>query len=378
MTLQDITEQKLLEQEVRDQRDRLEALLEGETAGYSDKNFEEGTVYLSPRFMSMLGYAEGEIGTAKEDIEALVHPEDAGAGQAVLDQHIASRGKQPYSVEKRYLRKDGSAIWVLTRGSVVEWGDNGKPLRMMAVHVDISYIKERELQVQRSADELRRFAFIAAHDLAQPMNTIENCLNLLQEDMPEELNDDQQELMGFMNASTRRMKDRIRGILDFARMQEETVAFDPVDLGAVVADCLADLDAQTTAVSAKVHVGDLPMVQGTDSLMAGMIQNVLSNALKYTRTDRNCEIWIDPEPAPDGMAAIRIADNGIGIAEKHRTKIFELFSRLHTEDEFEGTGLGLALSQRIATQLGGAITVADGVEGGSAFIITLKAHETEA
>lgn len=375
VTLQDITEMKLLEQEVRKQRDQLEGLLESEAAGYWDWDIPGDTLFMSPRFKSMFGYDEDEIENTPEGRDRLIHPDDLPASKAMLERHFSSRGKVPYNIEQRYRHKDGATIWVMSRGRVVERSDDHQPTRMMGVHVDITQQKAREIDVQRRADEVRRFAFVAAHDLVQPMNTIENCITMLTEDMPEAVVDDQKAILRFLTASTKRMKDRINGILDFSSLQDEQFTFETVDLDAITRDCLEDLSIQIEEAAATFDIGQLPVASGSASMVLRTIQNIVSNALKYRHPDRPCKIRIAAASAPEGMVAIIISDNGIGILPEHRDKVFELFSRLHTESEYAGNGLGLALSERIVSQLGGDIAISDGDEGGTAFTIKLKAAD---
>ncbi|MEO0913715.1 MAG: ATP-binding protein, partial [Pseudomonadota bacterium] len=328
--------------------------------------------FMSPRFKGMFGYAEDEIENTPEARDGLILEDDLPAAREAFERHVSTRGSVPYDLEKRYRHRDGSIIWVLSRGRIVEWSSDHQPLRMMGVHVDITDMKQRELAVQSGAAEIRRFAFVAAHDLVQPMNTIEGCISMLMEDYPEDLDEDQKTMMGFLTASVRRMKERIEGILDFSRLRDDALEFVPVDLNAVVSNALEDLSAQVQEADAEVTMSDLPMAAGSSRLVLRVVQNILSNALKYRHRERRCRILIEEAPAPEGMVAVRIADNGIGIQPDYRKKVFELFARLHTEDEYAGNGIGLALSERIVNQLGGQIEVEDGIDGGSAFTFTLK------
>lgn len=373
ITLQDITQVKLLAQEVREQRDRLESLLESEAAGYWDWQITDGTIFMSPRFKKMLGYEIDEIEDTPAGRDALIFNEDLPKVRAAFERHVESRGVEPYDLEMRCSHKDGSIIWVLSRGRVVEWSPDNQPVSMMGVNVDITPMKNREEAIQQRAVDIRRFAFVAAHDLVQPMKTIESCIEMLEEDFPEDLGDDWQQMLGFLTTAIQRMKGRIGGILDFSRLQDEEFELVPVDTGAVVRDCLDDLGTTIDDTNAEVYVRDVPMVMGSDSMVLRVIQNIISNALKYRRKGGPCCIWIETADAPDDMAAFRIVDNGIGIAPEDRKKIFELFTRLHTAAEYTGNGLGLALAERIVSQLNGQISVSDGIDGGTAFTVTLQA-----
>ncbi|MEL7254251.1 MAG: chemotaxis protein CheB [Pseudomonadota bacterium] len=372
IALQDITPIKLLELEVRNQRDRLEGLLESEAAGYWDWNIPAHTEFMSPRFKSMFGYEEHEIEDSPDAWQRLIHQEDLPRVMDSFKAHVDSKGELPYDNEVRYWHKNGSIVWVLCRGRVVEWDKNDAPVRMMGVHVDITHLKKREAEIQARANELRRFAFIAAHDLVQPVNTIENALMLLTEDLPETEDPDQKMALEYLSSATGRMRARIGGILDYARMQDETLSFEPVNLNQTVQDAVKDLEVQIKDSGADITLSDLPTASGAPSLLLQVVQNLMSNAIKYRASDRTCVIEVAEAKAPDGMVAFVVRDNGIGIPEEHRQRVFDLFARLHTDQEYSGNGIGLSLCERIVAQHGGTISVSDGIDGGSAFTVVLK------
>ena len=372
ISILDVTELKILEYEVRNQRDRFEGILEAEAAGYWDRNIPEKTEYMSPRFKSMLGYEDHELENTPDSLRSVMHPDDVPMIDKSLQRHINSSGKEPFDNEIRYYHKDGSVVWVLTRGRIVEWGADRQPVRMMGVHIDITHLKHREEEVRRKAEGVRRFAFIAAHDLLQPMNTIEDSVNFLLEELPKAEDPDVRAVFGFLENATARMRARVGGILEYARLQDEKLEFEDIDLHEIAEECVEHLKVQIGEIGAEVTLEPLDKATGSPGLITTVFQNLLSNALKYRNLDRTCKIWIGPSSAPAGMVGVRITDNGIGIDDAFRTKVFELFARLHTDEEYEGSGLGLALSESIIQQHGGTINIADGNDGGSAFTFTLR------
>jgi two-component system CheB/CheR fusion protein len=376
VSLSEITTVKLLQDEVKRQRDRLEGLLESEAAGYWDWNIPKNTVYMSPRFKSMLGYREDGIPNTREAWLKHVHPDDLADMLRKCESHIQSQGKIPYDNELRYIHKDGSIVWVLSRGRVVEWSEDWKPIRMMGVQIDITPLREREEavrvdEVRRRAEEVKRFAFIAAHDLLQPVISIESAVSMLLQRLPRTDDDDLAAVKSYLLSATDRLRGRIKGILAYSRLQEHALELEPLDLRSIVEGCLADLNVEET--DAKVEVGPLPAAKGSPSLVGQVIQNLLDNATKYRRPGARCRVSITGEERPDRTVAIRVADNGIGIEPKYRQKVFELFGRLHGDEEFKGEGIGLALCERIVSLHGGAIHVEDGIDGGAAFVFTLPA-----
>lgn len=356
---------------MRKHDDRLETLLESETAGYWDWNIQEGTEYLSPRFKSMFGYAEHEMENSPDAWQRIIHPDDLDEVLAMFEAHVGSRGEIPYEKEVRYFHKDGSIVWVLCRGRVVEWDEQNQPVRMMGIHMDITALKEREHEVKTRAEDIRRFAFIAAHDLIQPINTFESALKMLIEDLPPFDSPDRDKLIEFLTVSSQRMKSRITGILDYSRLQDGSLEHQNVHINGIVAEVLTDLAPVVDEAQAVIDVGDLPNGSGSAHLVSRVFQNLLGNALKYRSPERPCHIRIEEATAPPGMTGYAVSDNGIGVDPAHHRKMFELFSRLHGTKKLDGDGLGLALCERIVARHGGEISAHSNADHGVRIVFTL-------
>ncbi|MCG7622512.1 chemotaxis protein CheB [Epibacterium sp. Ofav1-8] len=371
ITLLDITDSKLLEQEARRQSEILASVLESEEAGYWDWNIPSDQLYISRRFLELLGFATGELAPTPETWFALIHEEDRPRFHQAYDAHVESRGTKPFAVEVRYLRKDGSVIWVKSRGQVTDWSVDHRPMRMIGVHQNVTDLREREDEIQRRANEIRRFAFISAHDLKQPLNTIESSIEALLEELPDQLDEEAREVVDYLTRGTNRLKRRVDAILDFARLQDKDVTLEPLDLNRIARASVQDLKVPIEQAGAEVIVEPLPQALGVPDLIARVLQNLLSNALKYRHPDRPCRITIAPLATVDGRVGVRVDDTGIGIAEKDRESVFELFTRLHVESEVEGSGLGLAMCEKIISMHGGTIEVVEAEDGGSSFRFTL-------
>ena len=182
---------------------------------------------------------------------------------------------------------------------------------MMGVHVDITGLKAQEARVQAQAEEVRRFAFIAAHDLVQPINTIENALSIVLEGVPDSDDADQGMALKYLNRATTRMRGRINGILDYARLQDEALEFEAVDIRELVDEALEDLSGVLESSHAEISVGDLPVATGAHNLLLQVVQNLLSNALKFRDQDKPCRISIYAVNAPYGKVAFCVEDNGM-------------------------------------------------------------------
>ncbi|WP_341367789.1 chemotaxis protein CheB [Yoonia sp. BS5-3] len=255
-------------------------------------------------------------------------------------------------------------------GVVVTLQDNTE-VRRLAEEVSES-IKLRELEVRRRSEEIRRFALAAAHDLIQPINTIDSSLSVLKESLPEDVSDELNTVVGFLGSSAGRMRTRVESILDFARLQESELELRPLSLTEIAKNALQDLDAQVKDTGAKITLGDLPDAMGAERMIMHVFQNLISNALKFRDLEKDCLIDIQKVDAPDDMVAFRVADNGIGIPQEFREKVFEPFARLNTKERFPGDGMGLTLIMQILQHIGGSIKITDGIDGGAAFIVTLQ------
>lgn len=171
-------------------------------------------------------------------------------------------------------------------------------------------------------------AFVAVHDLLQPVITIESAVALLLSRLPEIEDDELTTVKTHLHSATARLRTRIKGVLAYSRLQEQSLDREALNPASIVGSCLGDLDTD----GAEVEVGELPRAQGSPVLVAQVVQNLLSNAFKYRHRDRPCRVEVSTsDKAPSGLVTIRIGDNGIGVAPKVRTKIFELFGRLHSD-----------------------------------------------
>lgn len=376
----DITDERRTQDAVRSSEERLRLTLDAIQDGLWDWHIPSGHMLLSDRWETMLGYAPGTVDPHVRSWERLLHPDDAAAAAAALEDHLA--GRTPiYTVEFRLRRADGGWAWMLSRGRVVETAADGRPLRMVGTHTDIGgrkaadlVLAERTLALQRSNDELEAFAYVASHDLRQPLRVIASYLTLLERSLPGPLAGDVRECLDFCQDAARRMDRMIVDLLDYSRAGRGGRPVHPTDLARAVEAAAANLHVAIGESGAVVRVdGALPAVPCDDSEMIRLFQNLIGNALKYRRPGQAPVVTVSAAQA-DGVWTVDVADNGIGIAPEHAERIFGIFQRLHRRTEYDGTGIGLAVCKKIVERHGGRIWVEPAPGGGSVFRFTLAAE----
>jgi two-component system sensor kinase FixL len=257
---------------------------------------------------------------------------------------------------------------------------------------DISARKKAEAEqaryaaeLERSNQELEQFAYVASHDLQEPLRKIRTFSDRLLLKQAERLDDDGRECLERMQSAATRMQSLIDGLLTLSRVTTRGHNFDVVDLSQIAAEVVSDLDQQIERLQAVVEVGKLPTIQADPMQMRQLIQNLIGNALKYHRegvppvVNVSARYVHGPESRKAGQSPkdeqcrLVVEDNGVGFDEKYAERIFGIFQRLFPRDVYEGTGIGLAICRRIAERHGGTITAHSVPDQGSSFEVLLPA-----
>lgn len=228
--------------------------------------------------------------------------------------------------------------------------------------------KNQELEV--TAEKLREanreqaeFTYSISHDLKAPTNTIHMLIEELRDYC--EIDDDGRAILGDMSITNKRMGQLVDDVLSYSRLVGEMPALEPVDLNALINAILRDLAGEVASTIATVEVDELPDIEGQPLQLRILFQNLISNAIKFHKPGQTPLVRITADECPHGTA-ITVADNGIGIPEQYHETVFGLFKRLHTQAEYDGTGLGLTICKRVMFNHGGKIALTTGIEGGAA------------
>ncbi len=377
----DITERRAAEEAVRRSRDELDAILRGIADGLYVQTMAGETLYANQAAARMLGY---------ETAEELVHSPLAMRNDRIqiLDEHGEPfpldalpnrriwRGESYAEALVRARYADGSERWGIVK-AVPLCDDGGAPNAVTVVINDITERRRAE-ELQRQAENLSRsnaalqeFAYVASHDLQEPLRMVASYTRLLQRRYHGKLDSAADEFIGYAVDGAQRMKQLITDLLAYSRVETQGRPPEPVDLGVALAEAQQNLRFAIDEAGAAIRVGPLPVLLADSTQIGQLFQNLLGNAIKF-RGERPPRVNVTARRERDRWL-IAVEDNGIGVPPEFAERIFGAFQRLHTRDEYEGSGIGLAVCKKIVERHGGRIWVEPGTEGGARFCLTLPA-----
>lgn len=410
----EVTEQVQARETLRQSQERLTLAQQTGRIGTFELDIPSNRLLWTPELETLYGLPLGGFEGDYKNWVKRIHPDDVPLIEEQL--RIAVAQHAPYSIELRAVWPDGTIRWLLMKGEVTLYDEQDKPLRMVGVNIDITERKEAEealaamnatleakvaqrtealrqlnAELQRSNQELQDFAYVASHDLQEPLRKIQAFGNLLEEEYGAALRDEGgKAYLDRMRNAAARMRTLIDDLLAFSRVTTKAEPFAPVDLADVVRQVVDDLEPRLKATHGSIEVGELPVIEADGRQMYQMFQNLLVNALKFSRPGvvPVVRVFADvgslgaihrapageeeaPAPATQQQCQLFIEDNGIGFDEKYLDRIFTVFQRLHGRDTYEGTGIGLAVVRKIVERHGGTVTAKSVVGEGTTFIITL-------
>ncbi len=318
----------------------------------------------------LLGYTDNEL--LNESSLALTHPDDIDDNLAHVWELLHDRTRR-FDIEKRYVRADGSPVWVRHSVSLVR-DSNRQPLYFIAQIQDDSDRRRTLEELARSNKELERFATTASHDLQEPLRKITTFAERLEARLDDVLDDQARLELGRIHSSAARMKDLTRALLVYSHVTTAPPRRALIDLGPVLEEVISDLEVHIAETGCELEVSELPTVEADVVQMRQLFQNLLCNAIKFRTRSTTPRVVISACKLPGNMVALTISDNGIGFEARHRDRIFEPFKRLHGSESYAGTGIGLALCRRVVERHGGSLTASSTPGSGSTFTIELPAR----
>jgi PAS domain S-box-containing protein len=376
--LDDITARKQAEAALRENEERFRKSFELASSGVAHVSLDGRFLRVNRRFTEILGYGESEL--IGRSVKEVSHPDDRDITDA--QRALVRAGlRESVRFEKRYLRKGGAPVWV-SLGVALVRDAAGAPQYEIAMFDDITERKQAEValreaheELKRSNSELEQFAYVASHDLQEPLRMVSSYTQLLERRYQDKLDADAREFMGYVVDGAARMKQLIEDLLAYSRVGTKGRDFKPVDLERPLARALANLKAAIDESGAAVSFDPLPTLPVDEGQLAQVLQNLIGNALKF-RSSAAPRIHVSSlEKEREWEVAVR--DNGIGIEPQYFERIFMVFQRLHSKGEYPGTGIGLAIVKKVVERHGGRVRVESRPGEGSAFIFTLPKQEKE-
>jgi PAS domain S-box-containing protein len=337
----------------------------------------------------LLGYAPGEFPRTLKAWLDILHPGDRDRVWTAVERHL--KGESAYETEYRVRHNDGTWRHWLARGSVLK-DASGKPNKWVGAITDITERKKAEEEIrklneeleqkviQRTAQlesankELEAFSYSVSHDLRAPLRTIDGFSIMLIEDHYDKLDDEGKRLLNTIRDNTNKMGSLIEDLLKLSRIGRKDIEHSEIDMDKLAKAVFAEIKATVPEREIQLDIKPLPAAYGDEGLIRQVFFNLLFNAIKFTRYKENSVIEVGGNvKGPENVYYVK--DNGVGFDMQYADKLFGTFQRLHSDKEFEGTGIGLAIVQRIIHRHGGRIWAEGKVNEGATFYFSLPKKE---
>ncbi len=360
--------------EVSKSKAKLDLALESGNIGIWEWNIAEDKFEWDKRMGKILGSDSGSSNSTFKEFEKHIHEDDVPHFNSTLQRSI--KENIPFELIYRIRHEKGGINYISTKASV-EKSDEGVPVRMTGVCFDITEMKKGTEEalfnlnedLQRSNKELEQFAYVASHDLQEPLRMISSFTQLLSMRYSNKLDTEAQEFIKFAVDGALRMQTLINDLLQYSRIGTRGKNLSFIDLNDILKQTLSNLRITINERAALVTIDELPIVFADGGQMIQLFQNLIGNALKFCNTSPRIHISAKEEA---DYYLLMVKDNGIGIEPQYYERIFQIFQRLHPKDEYGGTGIGLAICRRIIERHGGKIWVESEHGEGTIFKFTLR------
>ncbi len=384
---QDIEAREKAENELRYSEARFKQIVSNASEWIWEVDTKGLYTYSSPIVENLLGFTPQEV-VGKKYFYDLFTDKDRDELKRLAFEGFAA--KQAFKgFLNANVHKDGRIVWLMTSG-VPMLDNNGNLVGYRGSDIDITRQKETEEMMKRlnqdladtvsdleeANQEMRDFLNVASHDLREPLRKIVSFGRLLENSLADRLADDDLENLRFMIEGSVRMTKMIKGLLTYSKISTQTQPKQAVDLNEIVRH-LQEIELAVLIEEEQVTIESqsLPCVKADPVQIRELMQNLIVNGIEYQKKGNTPRIIIASKPAADGMVRIEVTDNGIGVAPEYLQSIFVIFRRLHSRDEYKGTGIGLTICKKIVERHGGKIGVESEHGKGSTFWFTMPAAQ---
>ena len=375
----DITELKKAEDALKESEQKFRQIAEtiDEAFWIIDPKMSK-IIYISPAYERIWGRTcQSLYDDPKSWIDA-IHLEDRNYAIKMIWGQSDKIDEVSEGFEYRVIRPDGEIVWIWTKAFLIK-DESGEISRVTGVASEITGYKKAEEEInalldelKRSNEELQQFAYVTSHDLQEPLRTIASFTQLMERRYKGKLDEDADEFMGYIVDASVRMKQMILDLLEYSRVGTKQEKYQQVCMESQLNSVLANLNDLIERSHAKITHDPLPVVFGDKGQLLLLFQNLITNAIKFRKEDEPPQIHISAGCDPESDEYVfSIADNGIGIEEQYFDRIFIIFQRLHTREEYHGTGIGLSIAKRIVERHGGRIWVESEFGEGAVFYFTI-------
>lgn len=381
----DITKQKKSEILLRESELKFRSLFEQATVGVAIIETSSGKYQsVNKKQCDIIGYSKEEL--LQIDFMQITHPDDLNEDLGFM-QDLKSGKIDSFVIEKRYFHKNGSIIWVNLNVARL-WLEGDKPKFHVAICEDITEqkrteeeirqlnknleerVKLRTSQLEAANEELEAFSYSISHDLRAPLRAVNGFSNFLYEDYADKLDDEGKRFINTIKQNAVRMDHLISDLLNFSRVSKSAMEKVKTNMENVAHSMYHELATNNEKQEFDIVLGKMPIVECDVALIKQVWQNLIGNALKYSEKSDNKKIELFANECED-ETVFGIRDYGVGFNEKYKDKLFGVFQRLHSVEEFEGTGIGLAIVQRIVHRHGGRVWGSSKENEGACFYFTI-------
>ncbi|MFZ0616982.1 MAG: ATP-binding protein [Chthoniobacterales bacterium] len=365
--------------------------IEAAKIGVWDWDLETNQISWDRLMFSIYGMPERSNGLIRyEDWRCHVHPEDQAEQEASLRQTIESGMQKQHQF--RIIRESDQAIRIIQSSDAAITGADGKTKHVVGINLDITethlrmeeirnlnaILKTRAAELEGSVKELDSFSYSVSHDLRAPLRAVDGFSRILEEDYAPKIDDEGRRLIGVIRGEAKRMGRLIDDLLSFSRLGRQRIEPVMIDMQAMAQMVFEELVALEPDRTIHLNLHPIPPALGTQAMIRQLWTNLIGNAVKFTAKRKLAEIEIGVNSGEAGELVYFVKDNGAGFDMRYADKLFGVFQRLHTKEEFPGTGVGLALVMRIINRHGGRVWGEGEVGKGATFHFTLPDQEKRA